>query len=33
MVINISNLPNGIYFVMITTEQGRVTKKVIKQAQ
>jgi hypothetical protein len=31
MVINISNLPNGIYFVMITTEKGRVTKKVIKQ--
>jgi hypothetical protein len=31
MVINISNLPNGIYFVMITTEQERVTKKVIKQ--
>jgi hypothetical protein len=31
MVINISNIPNGIYFVMITTEKGRVTKKVIKQ--
>jgi len=31
MIVNISNLPNGIYFVMITTEKGIVTKKVIKQ--
>jgi len=31
IVINVSNLPNGIYFVMIKTEKGIVTKKVIKQ--
>jgi len=31
MVIDISNLSNGIYFVDITTEKGIVTKKVIKQ--
>jgi len=31
IVINVSNLPNGIYFVKITTEKGIVTKKVIKQ--
>jgi len=31
MVINISYLPNGIHFVMITTEKGIVTKKIIKQ--
>jgi len=31
VVINISHLANGIYFVEITTEKGVVTKKVIKQ--
>ena len=31
MVIDISNLANGIYFVEITTEKGVITKKVIKQ--
>ena len=31
MVIDISNLQAGIYFVKITTEQGEITKKVIKQ--
>jgi agmatine/peptidylarginine deiminase len=30
VVINISNLPSGIYFMRITTENGIVTKKVIK---
>ena len=31
IVINISNLNSGIYFVKITTEQGEVVKKVVKQ--
>ena len=31
VVINISHLANGIYFVEITTEKGVVVKKVIKQ--
>jgi len=31
VVINISHLPAGVYFVEITTEKGVVTKKVIKQ--
>jgi hypothetical protein len=29
--INISNLANGVYFLRIQTEQGVVTKKIIKQ--
>jgi len=31
IVIDISNLPNGIYFVEIATEKGTITKKMIKQ--
>jgi len=30
IVLDISNFPKGVYFVKITTEQGVVTKKVIK---
>ncbi|MCL2436394.1 MAG: T9SS type A sorting domain-containing protein, partial [Lentimicrobiaceae bacterium] len=30
-LINISHLTSGIYFVKVTTEQGEVVKKVIKQ--
>jgi len=30
-VINISHLHSGIYFVKITTEQGEIVKKVVKQ--
>jgi len=30
-LINISHLHSGIYFVKITTEQGEITKKIIKQ--
>jgi len=29
--LNIANLPTGLYFVKITTEQDEVVKKVIKQ--
>ena len=29
--INISHLPAGVYFVKVTTEQGTVTKKVVKK--
>jgi len=31
IVINISNLASGLYFVEITTEKGVITKKMIKQ--
>ena len=31
VVINISHLPSGLYFVQITTESGTVTKKIVKQ--
>jgi len=31
VVINISHLPAGVYFVKITTENGMITKKVIKK--
>ena len=30
-LINISQLPAGVYFVKVVTEQGEVMKKVIKQ--
>jgi len=30
-VVNISHLPSGIYFVRITTENGVVTRKIIKR--
>jgi hypothetical protein len=30
VVINISHLPSGIYFLRITTSNGIVTKKIIK---
>jgi len=31
MVINLSHLQSGVYFVRIQTEQGAITKKVVKQ--
>jgi hypothetical protein len=31
MVVNISNLTAGIYFFIITTDKGTITKKIIKQ--
>jgi hypothetical protein len=29
--INIKNIPTGIYFVNVQTENGSMTKKIIKQ--
>ncbi|MCL2168000.1 MAG: T9SS type A sorting domain-containing protein, partial [Lentimicrobiaceae bacterium] len=31
VVFNISHLQSGIYFVRITTEEGIITKKIVKQ--
>jgi hypothetical protein len=30
-VLDISHLPTGIYFVKVTTEQGEIVKKIVKQ--
>ncbi|MCL1851186.1 MAG: T9SS type A sorting domain-containing protein [Bacteroidetes bacterium] len=30
-LINISHLPAGLYFVAVTTEKGKVVKKVVKE--
>ncbi|MCL2511019.1 MAG: T9SS type A sorting domain-containing protein, partial [Bacteroidales bacterium] len=30
-VVNISHLPQGIYFMRITTEEGLITKKIVKR--
>jgi len=31
IVIDISHLPAGVYFVKVATEQGEITKKIVKQ--
>ena len=31
VVINISHLPSGMYFIKIDTKQGKITKKIVKQ--
>ena len=30
VVVNVSHLPTGIYFIKIETEKGIITKKVVK---